>query len=347
MTAKRNTSQRKTSVTEARDECDIIEVLKNDPLLLELAEEIVNPQLPSEEELRDEDMLAFSYSIHELPASLEPPADFVSKWERLLDWHAEKEREWLLENTGKTHAGMRLVQRRWAVLNRVRNAYDYLEMRPSPELHAIPIIVVNWHGTWDLPTSLRATVIQHPIYRALKAELPEATPKNNLLHRLQWAMSLSGNEEEEDRLLASLAHECDAMLHDADMFDFPDNEWLRVAREQDDFWKLLETVFDFGRRHAYWQTYRDGTVSKASRKGLLDRGGKSPDKWGVAVKLLVAQYVQEVGTYPPPSKLFTSLGGVRDDNDDNIPLRFEKPNGSILDGILWNEFVNRVDSAKK
>jgi hypothetical protein len=190
-------------------------------------------------------------------------------------------------------------------------------------------------------------VIQHPIYRALKAELPEATPKNNLLHRLQWAMSLSGNEEEEDRLLASLAHECDAMLHDADMFDFPDNEWLRVAREQDDFWKLLETVFDFGRRHAYWQTYRDGTVSKASRKGLLDRGGKSPDKWGVAVKLLVAQYVQEVGTYPPPSKLFTSLGGVRDDNDDNIPLRFEKPNGSILDGILWNEFVNRVDSAKK
>jgi len=333
MTAKRKTSQRKTSLPEADRER--LDTLKDDS------------ELPGEEELRDEEMLAFSYSIHELPASLEPPADFVSKWERLLDWHEEKERQWLLENTGKKHAGMRLVQRRWAVLDRVRNAYDYLEMRPSPELHAIPIIMVNWHGTWDLSPSLRATVIQHPIYRALKAELPEATPKNNLLHRLQWAMSLSGNEEEEDRLLASLAHACDAMLHDADMFDFPNDEWLRVAREQDDFWMLLETVFDFGRRHAFWQTYRDGTVSKASRKGLLDRGGKSPGKWGMAVKRLVDEYVQEVGTYPTPRKLFTRLGGVRDDNDDNIPLRFEKPNGSILDGILWNEFVNRVDAANK
>jgi hypothetical protein len=194
---------------------------------------------------------------------------------------------------------------------------------------------------------LRATVIHHPIYRALKAELPEATPKNDLLHLIRWAMSLSGSPKEEERLMASLAHQCDALIHDVDMFDSPEDEWLRLAREHENFWVLLRTVFDFGRRHAFWQTYRDGTVSKASRKGLLDRGGKSPGKWGMAVKRLVDEYFQEVGTFPTPLRLFSWLGGVRDEKNDNIPLRFEHPRGSILDGILWHELVNRVDAAKK
>lgn len=65
-----------------------------------IAQEVLNPKVPTEQELRDEAMLSFSNSISELPKSLEPPPDFILKWEILLDWHEQKEREWLSIHTG-------------------------------------------------------------------------------------------------------------------------------------------------------------------------------------------------------------------------------------------------------
>jgi hypothetical protein len=164
---------------------------------------------------------------------------------------------------------------------------------------------------------------------------------------MKWAASLSVSAEANEETMAQLALRFEDVIHDGIHGGSTDEEWLRSAKESRRFWLLLQIAFDFGDRYSIWRTYRDGTLSKASRKGLLNPGGKSSGEWGKNVNRLYEQYVQEVGTKPTPSQLFSWLGGVRHPKDDNIPLRFENPKGSILNGILWNEFVNRVDVAKK
>lgn len=287
------------------------------------------------EDTRDEQMLEFSRSIHELPASLKPPAKFTRKWEKLLNWHEEKELASLLNDTGRPKSTHRLIKRSWAVLDRERNAYDYLDKAPTDDRHPIPIVRVFCYGTWDLSPSLRAAVVGHPIYRSLEATLPAADPENDLIHFIRWAKSLNASDKEDENLLASLAYQCDAMLYGVDTLVPTNDGWIWTARREKDFWILLKTMFDFGARHAYWRTYRDGTLEKSSRRGMLMiEKGKS--EWRRFIEKFIVDHYHETGEWLSPAKLRKKLGapGVA----PTSRLRFSAPHLLKMPEIKWSEF---------
>lgn len=336
MTAKRKTSQQKPTSRKA-DGSKKAAKLPTKKLDSNPSPKPSTKKSPQQrEQTVDEIMMEFSHSLHEWPTTLETSPEFNQKWRDLLIWHAAKERDWLLKNSVGSKVVDRLIQLRWAVLDRARNAYDYLEKKPLSDLHPIPIIVVNWYGTWDLSPSLRATVMQHPIYRALNADLPEATPKSDLMRLMRWGMSLYGSPKNLESAMASLAHECDALIHDVDMFNSPNDEWLRLARQSEDFWTLLQKMFDFGRRHAFWQAYRDGSLQKTSRRGAL-MVTKGKGKWRQVLDEAIRRHYGDSGIWLSPAKLRKKLEALPDTPAPTTRLRFGDPELAKMPPITWGQ----------
>jgi hypothetical protein len=206
---------------------------------------------------------------------------------------------------------------------------------------------VNWYGTWDLSPSLRATIVQHPTYRARSADFPESNPKNNLLHLIESAKSLAESEDASEQFIFQLSQKFEAIIELGTSQNSAERQWMQIAMASEQFWLLLQTCFSLGKHDAIWHMYEDGTIETLTRKALLKHGGRYESVARMKIEKLYVEFVSSEKKRPTALSLLKWLGGERPKGSDALPIVFRGERAKIIEGISWSKFNEIVKSIKK
>jgi hypothetical protein len=301
------------------------------------------------------------------------PDDFEDQWEAFICYIERAKRNSVSKEVNKPAHVDLFVKRGWATADREKLSVNIHHDLPPLSMRPVSVVLVYVDGKYVIPPSLGVFVHMHPFIREETETLIEMHPRELVTRRIAEVNYIEKSQEIEDYGLydglehmdeykgyaiacSNHAHLLKAALDDETiltererllMLEPEKLGWLRRAKNRNRLWEIIDEAINLGHALALWEVYGSGKVQEMARKSLLNPGGKKASEWGTEVKRFCAQYMMVVGKQPTPSELLLWLDGVRDPKDDNIPLRFTKLGTTVLDGILWNQFVNRVDAAKK
>lgn len=301
------------------------------------------------------------------------PDDFEDQWERFICFIEQAKRDILSDEVNNpVHVDL-FIKRGWATANREELSVDIHHEIPPLHMRPVPVVLVHVDGRFMIPRSLEMFLKMHPFIREDVEALADMHSREHVMRRMAEVAYIEKCQEIEDYGLydglehmdehkgyavdcSIHAHMLNAALDDESirtereaflMLEPEKLGWLRKAKNQNRLWEIIDQAISLGHALALWEVHGSGKMQEFARKALLKPGGKKADKWGASIKAFCSQYVERFGKKPTPSGLLLWLEGVRDPKDDNIPLRFNKEGTTLLDGVLWSEFVNRVDAANK
>jgi hypothetical protein len=348
-----NKPERQVSPEDRKEAEELIRLLREslpEEEFNRLAEEILHPELRAEREAheaRAERVQAFVNGLHEVPAGYDLSEGFEARWEELLGIYEAQAKESFAKSQRTPEQIGRLVKRGWMTVDLAASELKHHLKQPPPDTHPIPVVLANHNGHWNAPAALlEFGVKRHPFVRAVTDQLPQRSAKERVLRKLKWAEKEGTSGEYHATLLAQAADSLDLVMY-AEMFgEAKEIGWLYRAKKSERFWRILDAAIGFGRRLATHEIYGDGTVEELIQKSLVNPGGKSPDDWRTRIDELLPLYFKQTGKKPTSKRLLSWLGGVRGSNDAG-KMTFKKKIGAGLNGISWDQFVNRVEASQK
>jgi hypothetical protein len=144
------------------------------------------------------------------------------------------------------------------------------------------------------------------------------------------------------------AHQVRVLLDTEYLKGTPDEdlEWLRVAKDRERFWRLLDTAFLFGE----FMEHRRILDELGAEEAMLRRITMPPGKGGRierAVIRMIEAYALENNLLPTPGKLLKWLGGQKPP-ERGKPLQVDHPLWNAdMEPITWERFQDLVKKAKQ
>jgi hypothetical protein len=362
MTAKRKTTQRKDDDA-AREQSvmdglleTIMETEEGAAWVNAFIEGANNPVIKKRRKrsgARQEAFHTFLQYLVELPAGHTLPKGFQSKW---LKWLRRFERDEITRLPPKDRAADRVSK--WVKLAWFTTApnntdelqtgrFIYHDQRPSADKHPIPIILIHVKGQWRMSAQQRLAAIQHPFTRAFCDLLAPFPDKASILTKICWATKLEANADSPEFQLAEAAHHLQAAFGSDILECLPTPMEGFIAFDQlpdnSPFWHLLDAAIGFGRMLQHQETFGDGTVEAALRRGIRSEIGLT---YRQAVAGLMDDYFNENGSEATSAQLLSWLGATRPASDSE-PIHFPERRGSALRGIRWPDFDQTVKNEKR
>lgn len=317
----------------------------------QFAEWAMNPEKRIEAERRDEAnkrIEDFLSNLQSIPAGYELPKDFEMNWEALLAAHEEEQKDQLVANGSNPTQLASWIKRGWITADKESLALKSHLKKPIPDLHPIPMVLINHGGRWLAPTMMDRIVRVHPFVRAVTETLPELSVEQQIRRAMRRFQEL--REEGSDRVgvQAEAADTLEAFLYEPTFGDPKEFGWLAAAKESDHFWLILNAAIGFGRTLANDEVYGDGSMQMQIQRWLVLSGGRRKSEVGSKIEQLISEYLGCGNNKVTPKKLLSWLGGkpseVTDDDDIDFP---RGSRGIDLKGISWNGFKNLVKSASR
>lgn len=239
---------------------------------------------------------------------------FERCWESALLAIEDLQRESLTDSGSSSLDVARNMKRAWVSLD---NAYlneeyrlDGLTIyseRPSVSL-SIPIIIVRREGPWEMAEEMGHIIRNHPFGKiALLTSAQSHDPKDTVMKMIGNASFLEGFDY---GYAAKLQSKIQAPFG---------GDWLRDAREDPSFWKILREAINMGKVLAAREILDDPSVAAAIRHGIAMSPLASKDPWVRYIQQVEVAHYERYGKWLSPLKFRKSIGAIVSKNPSLTP----------------------------
>ncbi len=260
----------------------------------------------------------------------------------------------------------KLIERVWVRRNPDSGAL-IVEHAPSNNASScVPAIRVFRNGSFVIPSDVLYYLNRHPVLAVPGGDTPaDGDDRPVILQAIEAVeddlglgyiglgfvpLGIPEDAGRDKRIFdcGAAVHQLNVLLDTKYLKNTPDEDlmWLRVAKDRDRFWRLLDTAFLFGRFMEHHRILDE----LAAEEAMLRRITMPPGKGGRierAVVRMIEAYVLENNLLPTPGKLLKWLGGEKSPLRGK-PLQVDHPLWTAdMKPISWERFQDLVKKAKQ
>jgi hypothetical protein len=290
-------------------------------------------------------------------------------WKKYLEILRHQELKALRLRGQEDEKAERLVEWVWVSRDPESSAIIVEHAPPSRSSSFVPAIRVFRNGSFVIQPNLLLCLDDHPLLAIPREKrvadggarpwILQALDKVDEIEEdlgfgylgLAYAASVVPEDAGPDRRVVDCgdaAHQLRLLLDTAYRKDEPgeDLEWLRVARERERFWRLLDIAFLFGEFMEHRRLLDELGAEEAMQRRITMPPGKGA-KIERAVVRMIEDYALECSLLPTPGKLLKWLGGDKP-HDSAKPLQVDHPLWTTdMKPITWERFQDLVKKAKQ
>jgi hypothetical protein len=289
-----------------------------------------------------------------------------AKWKKYLELCKEAELEALKEQGLNDEMAEKLVEQVWVSRDHLSSALLVAHAPPNNLSSFVPAIRVFRNGDFVIPRRVQDYLDYHPllaIHGGDKSANEDARPLvlqaiDTIEEKFDLGYIHFGSFPPDvpedggtDRRIADCigaAYKLRVFLETKYLKCEPDDdlEWLRVAKERERFWRLLDTAFLFGEHMERYKFLDQRGGEEELRRRITTPPGRG-NRINRAVVRMIQEYALDNGLQPTPRKLLIWLG-LKDPPESGKPLPVDHPLWTVdMKPVTWERFQDFVKKAKR
>ena len=329
------------------------------------------PQLvegPADEEVSTSEVFGVLQSLHTCSKD-SWTREKEDLWKKYLEMLRAAELADLVLRGLDEETAKKLVERVWVRRNPESSAFIVERVPPDDSSSFVPAIRVFRNGSFEIHPRVLDYLNSHPVLLVPGAGISadgddrpyilQALDKVDMIEEkigvgylgLSYSASVVPEDGGTERRVADCgdaAHQLRLLLDTKYLKGTPgeDLEWLRVAKDRERFWRLLDTAFLFGEFMEHRRLLDDLGAEEAMMRKITMPPGKG-SKIERAVVRMIEDYALENNLPPTPGNLLKWLGGDKP-HDTREPLQVDHPLWTTdMKPITWERFQDLVKKAKQ